>query len=639
MCGICGFLSYNAPGRVETLERMTQALAHRGPDGSGVRLLGKVGFGHRRLSIIDIDGGAQPMVSADSRYATVFNGEIYNYLELRDELAKAGAVFLTRSDTEVIAEAIRAWGVDLAVSRFRGMFAFAVYDFTLEKLYLARDPVGIKPLYHAQAGGAVFFASEQKSLLHVPEIPRTVDAVGLHDFLTLGFPVTPLTCWKSIRMFPPGHYAEVVSGHEVVPRRFWSWDINPTPMSMGDAIDAVKSVLQDSLRLHLRSDVPLGAFLSGGIDSSLNVRLLSDGLVRNLKTFNVGFDDPKFDESSAAREVARICGTDHTEIRMGEGTGDPELFETILSQYDEPFGDSSCLPTYMVSKEMRRHLKVVVSGDGGDELFGGYDRLREVGRIAALGRLPLKWIPRTLLPILPIGADRRRQIGKALSLASGPPRSLHAGMHTYFTEAERARSYSAGFRKLVAGVGSTWERAAAHVSDGKNYGAHSWGERQAAFELSLNVHADYLRKVDIASSAHGLEVRTPFLDVEVMRLAGTIPFHLKIGCGECKRVLRELARREISPLIGSKAKQGFGIPFDSWCGPAMRSHLDATLFDRREGEGVWAVFNKPDSISLRRMFMSPDASDRSSLSRHQVYQRVFMLASLDTWMRRWSLSI
>ena len=634
MCGICGFIGYGSENRDGVLRRMCASLAHRGPDGEGVVLEGDVGLAHRRLAIIDLEGGDQPMRSADGRYTTVFNGEIYNYKELRSELAATGAAFRTHSDTEVIAEAIRAWGLEKAVTKLRGMFAFAVYDATERKILLARDPFGIKPLYHATVGNAFFFASEQKALLEVPEVPRKIDALGLHDYFTLGFPITPTTCWKAIKLFPPGHCAVVDPKGAMALKRFWTFERQPERMSLGKAMEGVEAVLKNSLALHLRSDVPVGAFLSGGIDSSLLVALLMDGLASKLETFNVGFGEGKYDESAAAQEVADKCRTSHHRLLVGEGMGEPQLFEDIVSCYDEPFGDSSCLPTYLVCREMRRHVKTVISGDGGDELFGGYERFKEVRLIRLAGRMglgPLTKMAGGLLSHVPSQVDLARQIGKAGSLASLPEPAMYCGLHTYFTEEERLELYRPDFREAMSAEGPTWRRLAPSIPQAPDDAT----ERLMGMELAMNLHADYLRKVDIASSAHGLEVRVPILDVEVFRFASTLPHDLKIGDdGRCKLLLRELAAKKISPSIGQKPKQGFGIPFDKWCGPAMSTYLHDTLFNAPDGEGVWRMFDKQRMSDLWRLFAAPATARRDRLSRYQVYQRIFMLAAAQIWFKR-----
>jgi len=643
MCGITGFLNYKNSDRENILSAMNDAIAHRGPDGEGQYLNDDIGLAHRRLAIIDLNSGDQPMFSVDKRYVTVFNGEIYNYRELRERLTNKGCEFRTNSDTEVIAEAIREWGIKKAVCEFRGMFAFAVYDFIEKKLYLARDRSGIKPLYYSQSFSqlerqSLFFASEQKALLKVPEMSRQIDPVAIHDTLTLGFPVTPATCWKDIRMFPPAHFAEVCQDGMLKLEKYWQWEYKPEKMSLDDALEEAGEVLKNSLKYHLRSDVPLASFLSGGIDSSLLVTLLSKGgLVEGLKTFNVGFDEKKYDESADAEHVAKIAGTQHTQINMKGGEGDPDEFERILAQYDEPYADSSCLPTYMISREMRKHVKVVISGDGGDEFFGGYDRFINVLRIAKLRKLPLKGLMKFLINIgAPlVGNELSRKITTALKMAGVSDEELFCLLHTYFSEEDKMSLYNSEFAKVATSSDGTWERM-------KCYMPERMDDLSAGLmdtEIALNLHADYLRKVDIASSAHGLEVRVPFLDMEVIDFSARVPMDLKVHSGTLKYLLRELARKNISDRIADKGKWGFGIPFDRWCGTKMQEYLKELLFSSNADSGIWQIFNRKTGELLWNKFIRPGEVSYKNVSRFQIYQRIFILASTQIWFEKYKPAV
>ena len=631
MCGIAGFFNYVSEKRVEVISSMNETIAHRGPDDSGVYLDDIIALTHTRLSIIDLETGEQPMFSHDKRFITVFNGEIYNYKELREELSRS--VFKTNSDTEVIAEAIRTWGIEKAVLKFRGMFAFAVYDKKENELYIARDITGIKPFYYSELDDAFFFASEQKALLKVPEITREMNPNGIHDVLTLGFPVSNDTCWKNIQMFPPAHYAVVKPGEKIFARRYWNWSYNPIQMSFDEALEEAESILQNSLKYHLRSDVPLAAFLSGGIDSSLLVALISKGkLIQSLKTYNVGFDEKKYDESDDANHVAKLCKTEHHRILMESGTGDPELFEKILAQYDEPYGDSSCLPTYMISREMRKNVKVVISGDGGDELFGGYDRFVNVEKISFIGNLPGKAIIKMCLATLQplISSERYRRFSNALQMSECSRSELFCMLHTYFKEIDKTRLYNQEFISRLSDTQATWQRMEKFIPvAGDNIGADLMST-----ELGLNLHADYLRKVDIASSAHGLEVRVPFLDREVIDFASRVPIDLKIKNGNLKYLLRELARKKISDRIADKGKWGFGLPFDKWCGTGMKEYLHDLLFSKDADNGIWRIFNKKYAETLWNNFKNPESINLRKISRFQIYQRLFILASVQIWFKR-----
>lgn len=501
MCGIAGFFNYSNNDKTQLLSGMSNAIAHRGPDGEGSFIDDAIGFAHRRLAIIDLNTGDQPMFSHDKRFVIIFNGEIYNYQELREELKNCGARFQTNSDTEVICESVRKWGIEKAVLKFRGMFAFALYDNQHKKLFLARDRTGIKPLYYTEKEGALFFASEQKALLTIPQISREINPTALHDVLTLGYPVTPDTCWKAIKMFPPAHFTEIKNGEALKPKKYWEWKFQPENTSFEEALEKTENVLKSSLKYHLRSDVPLAAFLSGGIDSSLLVTLLSKGgLVEGLKTFNVGFGEKEYDESSDAQHVANIAKTDHHEIRMDGGEGDPLEFEKIIAHYDEPYGDSSCLPTYMISREMKKHVKVVISGDGGDELFGGYQRFSYIRKLRKMRLIPFKGTLASCINISAplVGDELARKLGVALRMASSPENQTITMLHSYFSENDKFSAYTPGFAALTASAGPTWARVNQYAVEDDDPANKLMGT-----ELALRLHADYLRKVDIASSAHG----------------------------------------------------------------------------------------------------------------------------------------
>ncbi|HCE45608.1 MAG TPA: asparagine synthase (glutamine-hydrolyzing) [Lentisphaeria bacterium] len=634
MCGISGFYNYQRPEAGDILGRMNTSLSHRGPDGEGIFLEDGIGLAHRRLAIIDIATGYQPMTSSDGRYVTVFNGEIYNYIELKEELSAQGSVFKTSSDTEVIAEALKVWGIEKALVKFRGMFAFAVLDRKDRTLYLARDRTGIKPLYWAEKNKSVFFASEIKALLNVPEISRKADVSSMNDFLTLGFTIPPKSIWKDMKCFPPAHYAVIKANGETCLRRYWELNLSEKETSLDQAVEDVEEKLADALKYHVRSDVPLGAFLSGGIDSSLLVYLLKKkGIVDKISTFNVKFSDNAFDESPYAEEVSKIIGTDHHVLEISEGT--PEILEKILLQYDEPFGDSSCIPTYLISQRMREHVKTVISGDGGDELFGGYDRIRNSRILYGLKNLPFKSLASgMLLAISPmIGKDRYRKYSKVISFSKAELPELFCLLHTYFSEKDKESMLTSSFLEAVRKESPSWKSMSEYIPE--NRGARV-ENLMLGMEFNLNLHADYLRKVDIASSAHGIEVRVPFLDNEVIDFSAQLPLKLKISSGEDKHLLREAFRRHISPGLGSRKKQGFGIPFDSWCNGRMRGHIKDLLFSDPAGEGLWRVVDRKEVLALHEAFSSPSTRDYGLLSRHQIYQRIFMLCGLQTWIRKFN---
>ena len=631
MCGIAGFWGEiaSATDAGSWLAAMTAALAHRGPDGQSHWLGPCVGLGHTRLAIIDLAGGDQPMWSADDQHVIVFNGEIYNHPQLKDQLLKLGYRFRTRSDTEVIGAAIDAWGIERGLLSLRGMFAFALYNTRDHTLLLARDRVGIKPLYLARLPGGVAFASEQKALLTLPMLPRRLNPVGIHDYLGTGYATAPATCWADINVLEPGCWLKLGPDGERA-GRYWSWVPRERDgVTLGDATERADAVLRDALRCHLIADVPVGAFLSGGLDSSLMTALLSGNGSRT-RTFSMGFGDPAFDETPYARQVARQFDTDHHEIHISSGEGDPELFRTIVEQYDEPFGDSSCIPVYLICREMRKSLKVVLSGDGGDEVLGGYTRYVYARRLATLARFN-GLLPR-LRPFAIFAQDHLGRHGyqaaKAWRFAQLPVAERLSALQSYFSEQQRRSMYQPDFAK-PASEGSTAQRLNKLIPAG----IEDPIQQIITADMGLRLHADYLRKVDVASSAHGLEVRVPYLDTEMLDLAAELPVNFKVaGNGQTKILSRRLAGKYLPAGFNSRKKQGFSIPLDRWSGPKMREFFRELLLDPRAKltsiiqpqcvKQVWDTFDGG----------GPDPG----LSRYQRYQQLFLVVSLELWLRRWS---
>jgi asparagine synthase (glutamine-hydrolysing) len=615
------------------LKNMNATLAHRGPDGESTWVGQGVGLAHRRLAIIDLTGGAQPMSSADGRYRIVFNGEIYNHKELRRQLMIAGYKFRTHSDTEVIPSTLDHWGISDGLRKLRGMFAFALFDESNRTLLLARDPVGIKPLYIATGGGLVLFASEPKALLNVPFLERRVDFTALLDFFTLGQALAPRTCFTAIRELRPGTWLRLNTLGESG-GCYWEWsDSSPQDWTGIDPLEALETCLASSVRAHLESDVPVAAFLSGGIDSSVLVWLLSCRLGIGIATFNVGFDDTTHDESLHARTVAAHCGSQHRELRIQGGEGDPDLFKIVLDQYDQPFGDSSNIPTWLICREMSRHYKVAISGDGGDEMFGGYRRYQTARDIVTLGRIPagpalLKGISRLLSTFIP---DTSRQWRKAAEFAQLSRPEMLSALWTYFQTDELSAIIHPEFVQATLPDGPTWSR----LTEGMSATSSDPAAQLIDMEIRWRLHADYLRKVDVASSAHGLEVRTPYLDPEVFRLASRLPIQLKVRRKSPKHLLRKLALNALPASVVNRPKQGFDMPLDRWSGPRMNEYLNELLLS--------ASSRVRDLLTISRVQALLEAfhgsEKRQELSRYQVYQRIFMLASLELWLRKWSPSL
>ena len=371
-----------------TLEAMVASLHHRGPDATATwqNPDRSVGFGHTRLAILDLEGGNQPMHSVDNLYVTVLNGEIYNFRSLRSELEGMGHRFRTNSDTEIILEAYRKWGRS-CLERFHGMFAVALYDGRTKELFLARDRTGIKPLYYYSGSNGFYFGSELKALLTVPDIPRRLNYQALADFFVLSYPVPPATFFSGVYELEPGTWLNV-SQRGIEKGRFWEWERIPSDWDEPIALEQSEKAIVESLQEHLVSDVPVGAFLSGGIDSSLLVALLVKVLGKCIPTFTVAFGEAAYDESPYARMVARHLGTQHHEIVVSTAQPNLSLVDEIIRQFDQPFGDSSAIPTFLICREIRKSVKVAIGGDGGDEMFGGYERFRYADMAKQVGVIP-----------------------------------------------------------------------------------------------------------------------------------------------------------------------------------------------------------------------------------------------------------
>lgn len=628
MCGIAGIYQRRGGLDESEIQAMTQALAHRGPDGSGVWLSPErtCALGHTRLAIVDLAGGAQPMASTDGRFQIVFNGEIYNFAEVRQELLALGAVFQSRSDTEVLLEAYRQWGVE-SLERLRGMFAFAIFDGRDGHLWIARDRTGIKPLYYTLLPDGVIFGSEIKSLLTCARVPRRVNHKAIADFLVLGYPLMPNTGFRDVMELEPGTWLRcdetgTSSG------RYWSWRRRPANWDAVECEQVTEQVLGKSLKEHLVADVPIAAQLSGGIDSSLLVALLQRQMSERLKTFHVRFADAEFDESAYAQEVANHLGTDHQEIIIENGAAEFDLIETVIDQFDQPFGDSSAIPTYLVSREIRKHVKVVLGGDGGDEMFGGYPRFRFADWARTAGHLP-HWA---------LGAIG--QVAGAVGrwsprLARGARRFLHSARTQSSSRLIHLSSYIACDR-----LHEVFQEQWLNKLDGYRPGFDAaetirdpGGEEFMEATVRYVLPGDYLRKVDVMTSAHGLEARVPFLGEHVLDHACTIPKTLLYNDYEKKRVLRALARRLLPPRVAGKQKAGFSIPLDSWLGAEGRRKIAAVLGEPRARIG--ALLRSDYRNDLLAGFAT-GAWNPVHATRFNVYQRVYFLWSLERWLQRWN---
>jgi asparagine synthase (glutamine-hydrolysing) len=566
MCGIAGFADSDSgagaadqPARLEAefslVHRMCEVIRHRGPDDEGIHVEPGLGLGMRRLSIIDLAGGRQPIHNETSTIWVVFNGEIYNYQELRAELEALGHVFSTASDTETIVHAYEQWG-EASFVRLRGMFGFALWDRPRRTLLLARDRAGQKPVHYAERAGRLYFGSEIKSLLAAGAVDPRLDLAALDHFLAFLYTPREASIFENVRKLPPGHYLRWRGGRADV-RQYWQVSADETfSGSEADAAAALEEVLQDAVRSHMVSDVPLGAFLSGGVDSSAIVGLMARVSARPVQTFSIGFDEPAYDELEHARTVARHFGTEHHEfVVRPDGL---TILDDLISHFDEPFADSSAIPTWYVSQVARQHVTVVLSGDGGDELFGGYDRYVAHPRVARFDRLPMpgmRALAALVWPRLPHGARGKNFLRHVAKDAL----DRYVDDVAFFHADERAALYAPELRTAIA---RDAERVLArHFA---RFSGLTHDSQMMRFDFETYLPEDVLTKVDRMSMAHSIETRVPLLDNRVIDFAASLPSRFKIRDGRRKHLLKETLRPLLPAGILDRKKQGFGIPLGVW---------------------------------------------------------------------------
>jgi asparagine synthase (glutamine-hydrolysing) len=636
MCGISGFFAREAFGSdglsAETrLKRMTISLQHRGPDGTGLWISAdsKIGLGHARLSIIDLESGSQPMVSPDGRFIVVFNGEIYNFHELRSQLAAKQHTFRTKSDTEVILAGYREWQEDL-LPKLSGMFAFALYDLKQGELFLARDRVGIKPLYFADSASGFFFASEIKAILANPEVRRAVDPEALCDYFVLGYPTLPRTCFQEVRELSPGTWMRL-GPKGTTADQFWRWKRSEDVLDFDSAVELTEAALIQTLQEHLVSDVPIGAFLSGGVDSSLLVGCLARTLGVKLSTFTVSFEDRQYDESPYAQQVAQSLGVPNHRLHIANASVGMDTIQTVMTAFDQPFADSSAIPTYMVCRETRKHVKVVMSGDGGDEMFGGYPRFRYADWARAIATLPvpvlesLRALARGVGRLLPAKSRQATRLVTAAA-AEGGNRLIALTAYTQLEELNAILKPEA-----VALIGGYRPRLGLFGKEKR-----SGGDQLMDATVRFTLPGDYLRKVDVMSSAHGLEVRVPFLGNQILDLAMRIPSRFKYVGATTKRILRVLLSRYVDEELGRRPKAGFGIPLDAVLGNEDRRAIGDLLSAKTAFVG--GLVQQKYLHRLLQGFVTGQW-DHSKWSRFMVYQRAYLLWSLESWAARWKPSL
>jgi asparagine synthase (glutamine-hydrolysing) len=579
MCGICGIISSDNsyPVQKNLLGAMCDVITHRGPDEEGYYIDGGIGLGMRRLKIIDLSTGSQPIFNEDKSVVVVFNGEIYNFLELRNSLIQKGHTFFSSSDTEVIVHLYEDHG-DKFLDHLNGMFGIALWDIKRRKLILARDRMGEKPLYFTKKDDVLIFGSELKSVLCFPNLGREINNEAIYHYFSFNYIPTPLTIYKNINKLAPGECL-TFKDNKITINKYWSLS-SAKQIEIKDEHEVAEELhkqLVNSIKMRLISDVPLGAFLSGGIDSSIMVALMSQISSTPVKTFSVGLENDQQSELPFARQVAKKYATDHHELIASPNAID--LIDQVLWHFDEPFGDSSALPTFLLSQLIRQHVTVAISGDGGDELFGGYERYQRILARTSTIKTP-KYIrhllSKTIGAGLPFGAK-----GKALL------QSLQYCDYDFFTigtsEELKGQLFSKDF---LSSLGSITSKDIADLAFLPN---HSLLQQCINFDIKYYLPDDILTKVDRMSMAASLETRAPFLDHNVVEFASSIPDNLKIKNNITKYILKNTFKDLLPEAIFTRSKSGFSIPLEDWFRKELKEMLQTNLSPKQLDEtGVFA---------------------------------------------------
>ena len=620
MCGIVGKASHLGQVDRFVIEEMCAAVEHRGPDSRGVHIGDGIGLGIQRLRVIDLETGDQPIFNEDGSVVVVLNGEIYNYQELRHGLSERGHRFSTQSDTEVIVHLYEEYG-DACVEHLLGMFAFALWDSKERRLLLARDRVGKKPLIYAQKGGDLWFGSEIPAVLRASEIDRAVDIAAIDNYLRYQYVPSPATAFRELKKIPPAHTLVWQDGR-ISLRRYWelSFAESGKGISEEEAQEEIRGRLLRATELRLRSDVPLGAFLSGGIDSGAVVAAMARQSSAPVKTFTIGFDVEGFDETSYAREVAELYDTDHHEFIVRADA--VSILPKLVSHFGEPFADNSAVPTYYVAEMARQHVTVALNGDGGDENFGGYGRYVQSQFADRLARKPRAGRAAARAIAVALRAGRTSRFSQKLDLETRlgrmPPDERYEWRMAYFTPADQDRLYTDEFRREVA------SRRAASVIRSAYAASTADDEVNRLIDVDIRTYLPnaLLVKMDITSMAHSLEVRSPLLDHTLMEFAASLPGSFKVADGTTKRVFRESLRPWLPSSILDRPKQGFGSPVSDWFRGSLSGMLRDVLLDPSATARGWF---REDAV---RALVDDHVSRRAD---HTT--KLWALLQLELWLR------
>jgi len=604
MCGIFGIVNWdNRPADGCQVKSQTDTLTHRGPDEEGYYISRNIGLGHRRLSIIDLDSGKQPMANEDGSVWITYNGEIYNYPDLKKELEAKGHRFKTNSDTEVIIHGYEEWGENV-LPRLRGMFAFGILDEKKREMFLARDRLGKKPLVFYTGKDRFVFSSEIKAIVKDREIPKEINLKGLNDYFGCGYVPAPETIYKNIWKLKPAHFLKIRLSNPGDVRQVKYWQLNYAPddtLSEDEIINTLVELIRESIRIRLISDVPLGALLSGGIDSSTVVRLMADVAPERIKTFSIGFDEKDFSETAYSRQVARLIGSEHFEYVVTPDIR--ELIPKLVYHFDEPFADASAIPTYYVSKMARQNVTVCLSGDGGDEAFAGYDRYSH-----CMGMTVFDFMPEFLRKAFFGGLHRMYPCEfKGKTFIGGLARSSNERFLDYMKNQYGYLDKKSLFNTDVYEkmIGENGQRE--YLKDSMNNSIADPLTRYQDLDVHTYLPNDILTKVDITSMMNSLEVRVPLLDHKLLEFMATIPSSLKLWKGTSKYILKKAMAPLLPPAILRRKKMGFGVPLREWIANDLRDIPHSYLLDKSRASGILNLRLLKEMVldNEKRLYKSP----------------------------------
>jgi asparagine synthase (glutamine-hydrolysing) len=639
MCGICGIIEFDGlhPKNVDLTRKMADQLTHRGPDNAGYYHDNHCSFGFRRLSIIDLNTGDQPIRNEDGSVWIVFNGEIYNYRELRSQLEVKGYRFSTQTDTETIIHAYEEYGVD-CLQYLDGMFAFAIWDAKQRKLFLARDRFGKKPLYYYLTRNSILFASELKALLQSPQVPRDIDLKSLDEYLTYHYVPAPHTILRDVCKLSPAHYLVVSSDNpEPIIRAYWQLEYQPKlDLSKNEAAQLIRSTMSNAVRARMISDVPLGALLSGGVDSSIVVGLMAEASSHPVKTFSIGFEEEAYDELEYARMIAKRFKTDHHEYIVHPEAA--SIIPKVVRFLDEPMADASAIPTYYVAQMARQHVTVVLNGDGADEIFGGYTRYSATQKLRQLSRIP-RWLIRGLLkPILDswpesLNYGRIRQRGQTFVEVSPLTFSEHyLRQCTTFSYPQRESLYLPEIADLIK---------KSNHSSSEDYllsmfhpdGGLGSVDQMLRADILAYLPGDLLVKMDRMCMANSLEGRSPFLDYHLAELVGQLPGTYKHQGNRGKIILKQAFADLLPEEIRTRKKQGFGVPLESWFHNELRDMTWDILRSRRMIErGIFDIKTIKDLLEQHQNGQRDCSQQIWTLLVLEVWQQQFLDNSLERFV-------